>query len=104
GCTNRLWLDLHHLHERQHGGDHREEGLISLCCTHHGLVHDGLMAAWKRGDRVVFEFLDGRRSETSLGGPPVRGEPADQTAHRPERPSIGEEEAIHSSSGHARSQ
>ncbi|MBW2258436.1 MAG: HNH endonuclease, partial [Deltaproteobacteria bacterium] len=37
GCTNRLWLDVHHTHELSRGGDHREETLISLCSAHHGL-------------------------------------------------------------------
>ncbi|MBW2258269.1 MAG: hypothetical protein JRI25_27230, partial [Deltaproteobacteria bacterium] len=49
------------------GGTHDERNLVSLCCTHHGLTHDGLMAVWIRGDRVFFEFLDGRRAEASLG-------------------------------------
>ncbi|MBW2258562.1 MAG: hypothetical protein JRI25_28780 [Deltaproteobacteria bacterium] len=83
GCTNRLWLDVHHTHELSRGGDHREETLISLCSAHHGLggdhreetlislcsAHHGLV----HGERVAFEFLDGRRSETTLSADPPRG-------------------------------
>ncbi|MBW2254849.1 MAG: HNH endonuclease [Deltaproteobacteria bacterium] len=79
GCTNRLWLDIHHTHERHRGGDHREERLITLCSTHHELVHDGLMAVWIRGDRVFFEFEDGRRVETALD-PAAQG-PTRTTVH-----------------------
>jgi hypothetical protein len=78
GCTNRLWLDVHHTHELCRGGDHREEMLISLCSTHHGLVHDGLMAVWLHGERVFFAFLDGRRAEAPLR----RGKGATTTGRR----------------------
>ncbi|MBW2254770.1 MAG: HNH endonuclease [Deltaproteobacteria bacterium] len=73
GCTNRLWIDVHHAQERHRGGTHDERNLVSLCSTHHGLTHDGLMAVWIRGDRVFFEFLDGRRAETALGTVPAPG-------------------------------
>ena len=64
GCTNTLWLDLHHIVERHRGGDHRESNLITLCSVHHRVVHEGLMAVRPVDEGVEFEFLDGRRATT----------------------------------------
>ena len=33
GCSNRLWLDIHHLDYRRDGGGHSEGNLLTLCCT-----------------------------------------------------------------------
>ena len=35
GCRSRHRLQIHHLHERHHGGDHNPENLITLCWYHH---------------------------------------------------------------------
>ena len=60
GCTNRLWLDVHHLAYRRSGGDHSEENLLTVCCTHHQLVHDGLLGIEREAEGLVFRFGDGR--------------------------------------------
>jgi 5-methylcytosine-specific restriction endonuclease McrA len=49
GCSNRLWLDIHHLEYFRNGGDHSEQNLLTLCSTHHQLVHDGLLGI-ERGE------------------------------------------------------
>ena len=41
GCTNRLWLEVHHLVPRAAGGSNEAGNLATLCSTHHGLVHEG---------------------------------------------------------------
>ena len=45
GCSNRLWLDLHHLEYFSAGGDNSEANLITLCSVHHQLLHDGAWAS-----------------------------------------------------------
>ena len=41
GCTNRLWLEVHHLVPRAAGGSNEAGNLATLCSTHHGLIHEG---------------------------------------------------------------
>ncbi|MCI0588670.1 MAG: HNH endonuclease [Planctomycetes bacterium] len=41
GCTNRLWLEVHHLIPRAAGGSNEAGNLATLCSTHHGLIHEG---------------------------------------------------------------
>ncbi|HET6202719.1 MAG TPA: HNH endonuclease signature motif containing protein [Planctomycetota bacterium] len=41
GCTNRLWLEVHHLVPRAAGGSNEAGNLATLCGRHHGLVHEG---------------------------------------------------------------
>ena len=60
GCSNRLWLDIHHLEYFRNGGDHSEGNLLTLCCTHHQLVHDGLLGIEKEAEELVFRFGDER--------------------------------------------
>ena len=60
GCCNRLWLDIHHLEYFRGGGDHSEGNLLTLCCTHHQLVHDGLLGIEQELKWLVFRFGDGR--------------------------------------------
>jgi Domain of unknown function (DUF222)/HNH endonuclease len=35
GCRSRNRLQIHHIHERHHGGDHNPDNLITLCWYHH---------------------------------------------------------------------
>jgi hypothetical protein len=40
GCrAPTTWTEIHHVHERAHGGDHHPDQLISLCRRHHQIVH-----------------------------------------------------------------
>ena len=60
GCSNRLWLDIHHLEYFRDGGDHSEQNLLTVCCTHHQLVHDGLLGIERDAEGLEFRFGDGR--------------------------------------------
>jgi hypothetical protein len=60
GCSNRLWLDLHHLEYYRDGGDSSEGNLITLCSVHHQLLHDGLLGVERAEGGLVFRFGDGR--------------------------------------------
>jgi 5-methylcytosine-specific restriction endonuclease McrA len=68
GCTNRLWLDIHHLEYFRDGGGNAEENLLTLCCTHHQLVHDGLLGIEREEEGLVFRFGDGRMARTTHVG------------------------------------
>lgn len=70
-CNNRLWLDIHHLEYFRDGGDHSEDNLITLCCTHHQLLHEGLLGLERDAGELVFRFGDGRevrRAHTARRG------------------------------------
>jgi hypothetical protein len=41
GCTRRLYLDIHHIHWRSHGGAHSTDNCATLCRHHHRLIHEG---------------------------------------------------------------
>jgi 5-methylcytosine-specific restriction endonuclease McrA len=38
-CGSRFWVDLHHLKPRSEGGTDHVENLVTLCQSHHRLVH-----------------------------------------------------------------
>jgi hypothetical protein len=40
-CGSRQWLDVHHLQPRTQGGNDSPENLITLCSSHHRLIHAG---------------------------------------------------------------
>jgi hypothetical protein len=43
GCRHAIFVDVHHLHLRADGGDHRLENLVTLCAAHHRMVHRGAL-------------------------------------------------------------
>ena len=58
GCRNHRYLDLHHVLPRSRGGDHTSTNLVTVCSTHHELVHrdviqvtraPGGTLTWNRG-------------------------------------------------------
>ena len=62
GCTNRLWLDVHHLRFRSRGGQNDVANLMVLCSSHHRALHEGNVAVSLGADgAVVVEHADGRR-------------------------------------------
>jgi hypothetical protein len=73
GCNNRLWLDIHHLEYFCDGGDHAEQNLLTVCCTHHQLVHDGSLGIERDTEGLVFRFGDGRVVRTTHVGSRGRG-------------------------------
>jgi 5-methylcytosine-specific restriction endonuclease McrA len=59
GCTNRLWLDQHHVRHRKDGGGHDESNLVTLCNVHHRMVHEGLLAVEAVASGFRFERPSG---------------------------------------------
>jgi hypothetical protein len=74
GCSNRVFLDEHHIDLRSEGGSHHPNRLIVLCAAHHRAAHDGRLIV--RGDAArgfVFEHADGSeygspRNDAALAG------------------------------------
>ena len=61
GCTNRYWVDIHHIRYRHLGGGDELGNLVTLCGAHHRAVHDGNLAIQRNGrGELEFVFLDGR--------------------------------------------
>jgi 5-methylcytosine-specific restriction endonuclease McrA len=60
GCTSKVWVDVHHIHFRAHGGGHSAANLATLCRAHHRLIHEGgfTVTATAPG-RFVFRRPDG---------------------------------------------
>jgi hypothetical protein len=55
-CRNRLWLDVHHIHQRSDGGDHDPRGLVCLCDGHHRAVHAGNLGVERTPNGAVAVF------------------------------------------------
>jgi hypothetical protein len=82
-CRNRLWLDLHHIRPRHAGGDHRPANLVSLCSTHHQMIHRHALfiVADPASARVTFVLPTGEVvGDRRAGGPTLQ-----QTAAEMER-------------------
>jgi 5-methylcytosine-specific restriction endonuclease McrA len=73
GCTNRLYLDLHHVEHRARGGRHTEGNLVTVCTVHHGLAHDGRLGVERSGEGFLFTFSSGRTAWTPLERPRADG-------------------------------
>jgi hypothetical protein len=43
GCRSALFLEVHHIVHREHGGTHDPSNLLVLCGGHHDLHHDGFI-------------------------------------------------------------
>jgi hypothetical protein len=41
GCSGRDYVEVHHIVERENGGGHEPENLVTLCTRHHSAVHEG---------------------------------------------------------------
>ena len=64
GCTHQRWLDAHHIEHWIDGGATKLANLVSLCRTHHRLVHEGGITVEARGDGDWrFTRADGREYE-----------------------------------------
>lgn len=53
GCNDSL--HLHHVHYRSEGGEHHERNLITLCTTHHALIHSDK----RRWQPLCQAYIDG---------------------------------------------
>ena len=72
GCSNRLWLHVHHVKFREHGGSHTEENLLTTCCVHHRLIHDGHLDVAGEHGSFRFTFPDGREVGVPARRAPLR--------------------------------
>jgi hypothetical protein len=61
GCHHTRFLDAHHVEHWADGGATRLDNLLTLCSTHHRLVHEGGFAIQRNGDAAYyFVRPDGR--------------------------------------------
>ena len=76
GCHCALWLDIHHL---QWGvkRTHHPSNLVTICATHHRLLHEGRLAVERLGDGTLeVRHADGRCTQRDPRGAvvPTRGQ------------------------------
>ena len=65
GCPNKVWLQLHHLHEYAQGGETTPDNLICLCSGCHRNVHQGsLKISEDEKGAVVYTNSEGARLDT----------------------------------------
>lgn len=70
GCTQRRFVDAHHIHHWAHGGETALENMVLLCRRHHRLLHEGGYRMERRAGRGLdFKRPDGR----AIQPPPRRG-------------------------------
>ena len=66
GCTNRHYLEGHHIQHWSAGGKTDMENIALLCEVHHWAVHEGGIKFTKdKAGRLVFQRLDGKRIEAA---------------------------------------
>jgi hypothetical protein len=62
GCSNRAYLDGHHIEHWARGGETSLENLVSLCSYHHGFVHEhGYRVELDEHQRPTFFDPKGRK-------------------------------------------
>src|SRR5262249_41489532 len=60
GCTNRRWLDGHHIVHWEDGGATNQDNLLLLCSRHHRVHHSGAINITGPAERPEFTTEDGR--------------------------------------------
>jgi len=60
GCTNRFYIDGHHIEHWADGGETSLANLVQLCRYHHRLVHEGGFV-WEKDTDGRLTFRDARR-------------------------------------------
>jgi HNH endonuclease len=70
GCTERRFVDAHHIEHWAHGGRTELGNLVQLCRRHHRLLHEGGYRL-ERGSKsaLVFRRPDGQRIRAAAGLP-----------------------------------
>ena len=64
GCTYQRYLDAHHIEHWVDGGETKLSNLVTLCRSHHRLVHEGgISIQARRGGGWRFLRPDGREFE-----------------------------------------
>ncbi len=75
GCTQRRWLEVHHLVHWEDGGATNTENLLALCSHHHHLHHKGRLGIQGDADKpdgVTFSDERGRPIEARGRPVPVK--------------------------------
>ena len=63
-CTNRFWLDIHHVDPWARAKKHVPDRLLVLCAGHHRAIHNGYLAVELSEQLSVrVEHADGRQSQ-----------------------------------------
>jgi hypothetical protein len=89
GCSMRCHLEIHHIVFRSRGGSHTPENLVTLCSSHHGLIHQHICGVegrapdvlqWKgpfliKWPRALEPFRNGVRGRQSAVQPAPEAEP-----------------------------
>lgn len=71
GCTNRRWVDAHHIVHWSRGGMTDPENLCLLCRRHHRAIHEGgFSVAGNANEELVFRDPRGERLQNSPQPPP----------------------------------
>jgi hypothetical protein len=93
GCSGRDYVEVHHILERENGGGHEPENLVTLCTRHHAAVHEGKLELLDVLDDVGWPNLGGAGGSRALRPRPGRSprRSTDPTgpvgsARRPRRP------------------
>ena len=72
GCDCALWLDIHHLQWSGSKRTHDPSNLVTLCTTHHRLLHHGRLAVERLPDGTLeSRFADGRCIRSDPRGTPL---------------------------------
>jgi hypothetical protein len=76
GCTNRLFLDAHHMKHWAQGGSTTLDNLCLTCRRHHRIVHEGGFTARMVGGEPLFfdragNLVAGEREVWNLGQDPL---------------------------------
>ena len=75
GCTQRRFVDAHHIHHWAHGGETKLSNLLLLCRHHHRLLHEGGYSVERHAAReMTFRRPDGRPFRACPGRGAADGE------------------------------
>ncbi len=75
GCDHQRWLDAHHIEHWLHGGETKLSNLVSLCPTHHRLLHEGgFTVALDEARNVRFTDAEGRHITLAAAAPLVQND------------------------------
>jgi len=78
GCTNRRWVDAHHVRHWAHGGRTDLANLVELCRRHHRLVHEGGFRLRFENGTVTVHDRRGRNLSALAVGAAASGAPIEQ--------------------------
>ncbi len=85
GCTNRHYVDGHHIKHWANGGETRLSNLVLLCRFHHRKVHEGGVEVQVLDDGALRFVVNGRSLESPV---PVRQAPVADRDRRNRDPNV----------------